>query len=136
MIGTIVLWNGSVPSGWQICDGTNGTPNLVGAYARGANSDSDLKDAGGGGSHTHSATTTDARAAHNHGGSAAVSCQSTSSDVEVYGNTGVKVTADHSHSGGSATLVAADGHSHTMSTTGGTTYSPTHIQLIYIIKMS
>lgn len=27
--GTIILWSGSkAPSGWSLCDGTNGTPNL------------------------------------------------------------------------------------------------------------
>lgn len=36
-IGTILFWAksltgvpGSLPSGWQECDGTNGTPNLIG----------------------------------------------------------------------------------------------------------
>lgn len=32
-IGSIILWYGipaNVPAGWQICDGTNGTPNLKG----------------------------------------------------------------------------------------------------------
>lgn len=30
--GTIVLWSGdsnNIPRGWQLCDGTNGTPNLI-----------------------------------------------------------------------------------------------------------
>lgn len=28
--GTVLLWYGSsVPSGWAICDGNNGTPNLM-----------------------------------------------------------------------------------------------------------
>lgn len=33
--GTIVIWNGTtsnIPSGWVICDGKNGTPNLMGRY--------------------------------------------------------------------------------------------------------
>jgi len=32
-IGTVVMWYGlagTVPAGWQICDGTNGTPNMSG----------------------------------------------------------------------------------------------------------
>ena len=35
--GTIVMWNGSsVPKGWALCDGTNGTPNLVGSFIKGS----------------------------------------------------------------------------------------------------
>lgn len=31
--GTIVMWNGtSAPSGWYLCDGTNGTPDLRGRF--------------------------------------------------------------------------------------------------------
>lgn len=37
--GGIILWSGtiaSVPAGWQVCDGTNGTPNLQGLFVVGA----------------------------------------------------------------------------------------------------
>lgn len=36
---TILMWYGtlaSIPPGWQICDGTNGTPDLRGYFVRGA----------------------------------------------------------------------------------------------------
>ena len=39
MPGMIMLWYGSVatiPSGWGLCDGTNGTPNLEAEFVRGA----------------------------------------------------------------------------------------------------
>lgn len=39
MPGMIMLWAGSVatiPSGWTLCDGTLGTPNLVSQFVRGA----------------------------------------------------------------------------------------------------
>lgn len=33
--GTIVMWSGAtIPNGWAICDGTNGTPNLVGKFIK------------------------------------------------------------------------------------------------------
>jgi len=38
-IGMIMLWNeaiGNVPAGWQICDGTNGTPDLRDKFVVGA----------------------------------------------------------------------------------------------------
>ena len=33
--GTIIMFNGSeIPNGWAICDGSNGTPNLVGKFIK------------------------------------------------------------------------------------------------------
>ena len=41
--GVIVMWSGSVasvPSGWYLCDGNNGTPNLTGKFVVHADADS------------------------------------------------------------------------------------------------
>nr|DAU17932.1 MAG TPA: short tail fiber protein [Bacteriophage sp.] len=38
--GTIVMFSGlasNIPSGWHICDGTNGTPNLIGKFIKASN---------------------------------------------------------------------------------------------------
>ena len=40
--GMITLWYGtvaSIPNGWALCDGTNGTPNLTNMFVIGANAD-------------------------------------------------------------------------------------------------
>ena len=40
--GTIVMWSGtiaSIPTGWQLCDGTNGTPDLRDRFIVGARTD-------------------------------------------------------------------------------------------------
>ena len=40
--GSIIMWYGvssNVPSGWQICDGTNGTPDLTNRFVIGADGD-------------------------------------------------------------------------------------------------
>ncbi len=42
-IGSIVIWPGtvaSIPAGWQLCDGTNGTPDLRDRFVVGARQDS------------------------------------------------------------------------------------------------
>jgi len=42
-IGSIVIWSGtiaSIPTGWQLCDGTNGTPDLRDKFVVGARQDS------------------------------------------------------------------------------------------------
>lgn len=37
-IGTIIMCNGSsIPDGWHICDGTNGTPDLIGKFIKASN---------------------------------------------------------------------------------------------------
>ena len=44
--GTIVIWSGSIatiPSGWQLCDGSNGTPDLRSRFVYGAGGDATTK---------------------------------------------------------------------------------------------
>lgn len=65
--GTIKLWYGllaDVPSGWQNCDGTNGTPDMRGLVPVGAGGDYALGDTGGADSVT---LTTAQLPAHSHG---------------------------------------------------------------------
>ena len=65
--GAIVLWSGSIgsiPAGWYLCDGTNGTPNLKNSFIVGAGDIYPVSGAGGSKdaivvSHTHTATVTD-----------------------------------------------------------------------------
>ena len=43
--GMIMMWSGSVPpSGWALCDGSNGTPNLVGRFILGGTSKGSYSD--------------------------------------------------------------------------------------------
>lgn len=68
--GVVVSWYGdkaNVPSGWAICDGTNGTPDLRDRFIVGAGNSYSLKATGGAntvsltadqnGPHSHSGTT-------------------------------------------------------------------------------
>jgi microcystin-dependent protein len=67
--GAIIMWFGSllsIPTGWALCDGTNGTPDLRGRFVRGAGGPTSLNETGGwsgssinvdpGGGHTHPLT--------------------------------------------------------------------------------
>ena len=76
--GVIVMWSGSiasVPVGWYLCDGTNGTPNLRDRFVVGAGSTYAVNATGGSAdaavvSHTHTATSTftgTAMTGHTHG---------------------------------------------------------------------
>lgn len=49
-IGTIVMWSGSInqlPSGWALCDGQNGTPDLRNKFIVGAGDQYNITDEGG-----------------------------------------------------------------------------------------
>jgi microcystin-dependent protein len=53
--GAIIMWSGplsSIPDGWQLCDGTNGTPDLRDRFVYGASRDQDLGLTGGTTSYT------------------------------------------------------------------------------------
>lgn len=78
--GMISLWYGSigsVPSGWYLCDGTNGTPDLRDRFVVGAGSTYSVAATGGSKdavlvSHTHTATVTDPGHTHAQGGNGSV----------------------------------------------------------------
>jgi len=65
--GCILIWSGSagsIPSGFQLCDGTNGTPDLRNSFVLGAGNNYVVGQTGGSAdailpSHTHTATVTD-----------------------------------------------------------------------------
>lgn len=57
--GMIIIWHGSVasiPSGWHICDGNGGTPNLLNKFIVGAGNTYAPAASGGNLTHTHAAT--------------------------------------------------------------------------------
>lgn len=56
--GLIVMWSGSlsvIPSGWNLCDGTNGTPDLRDRFIAGTSASVDPGLTGGASTHTHAA---------------------------------------------------------------------------------
>lgn len=71
--GMIIMWSGSqasIPSGWLLCNGSNGTPNLMDRFVIGAGNSYAVGATGGSKdatlvSHTHTATST-AAGAHSH----------------------------------------------------------------------
>lgn len=145
--GVILMWSGSIstiPAGFFLCDGTNGTPNLTGRFIVHADADSGGTYAPGntGGAdnvtlseaqipaHTHSVSgTTNTTGAHTHG-------------YNWYGGGGSN-TSSANFSGPVTTLqtTSAGDHSHTVtgtaaSTGGGTAHEnrPPYYALAYIMK--
>ena len=89
--GIILMWSGSVaniPSGFSLCDGTGGTPNLVNKFIRGgstagATGGSDTNS----GTHTFSGTTSTESATMNTGGDTAVAYAADDNHTHTYSGT-------------------------------------------------
>jgi microcystin-dependent protein len=143
--GGIILWSGSVasvPSGWFLCNGSNGTPDLrnrfvVGAgdtYAVGATggADSVTLDASQMPAHTHTFSgSTNTTGAHTHtvpngnsGGASTVILNGNARSNDT--NTSTSSAGDHSHTFSGTTA----------STGGGTSHEnrPPYYALAYIMK--
>jgi len=96
--GAIIMWSGllaNIPVGWALCDGANGTPDLIGKFITGAASPTtDPGETGG----TNSLNlTTDNLPAHTH----------------------IATEAAHTHTI-SGTVASAGAHTHTMTPPGST----------------
>jgi hypothetical protein len=137
-IGTIILWkNTTIPAGWVVCDGNNGTPSLINRFVRGANDDSDLRASGGSYSHTHTVPNTNSVGSHNHGGTASFSASGAGGETGTDGTGSTNNPQSHGHD----TITAMDityegGHSHTTSDTGSSSTLPKHIKRVFIKKVS
>ena len=79
--GGIIMWSGqtsSIPTGWYLCDGNNGTPNLTDKFVMGAGTSNETTTGGANSrtlavanmpSHTHSfSATTNSEGSHTHTG--------------------------------------------------------------------
>lgn len=140
--GGIIIWSGAktaIPSGWVLCDGLNGTPNLQDRFVIGAGSTYAVGATGGAtsGSLTISGSTNTV-ADHSHGlgnGSNGSSGTATStagmSSVSVangcYGSTTL-------YSAQTTVSTNAGGHSHTFSGSGSVATLPPYYALCYIMK--
>lgn len=166
-VGFIGMWSGSIasiPAGWNLCDGTNGTPNLLNrfvvaagdTYVPGATGGSLTSAAGGShthteasaGSHSHTGITgstvltADQIPAHTHtyslAGGAALELGTGVSGTSGY-NT-LTTTASGSTGGGlgHTHTIGSDGvHTHTINAVADHTHAvtPPYYALAYIMKL-
>lgn len=124
--GCIVLWSGSIasiPSGWVLCNGSSGTPDLRDRFVVGAGSTYAVGATGGSAdatlvSHSHTATTTASDSGHTHtqvgqvtgffayaggGGNAGVGVPYAASTTVSTGNANISASTSISTVGSSAT---------------------------------
>jgi hypothetical protein len=111
--GVVVLWSGSagnIPSGWALCNGANGTPDLQAKFVVGAGSTYAVGATGGATSHTHDTAI----------GSPTAASAGAHSHTTATGSTGTGTSgseAAHTHSvDPPSTTTSSDAHTHS----GGT----------------
>lgn len=136
--GMIMMWSGStgtIPSGWLLCDGTSGTPDLRNRFIVGAGSTYAVNATGGSAdavvvSHTHTATSvvTDPGHSHTYGSYAAF-------------NAGSAIPAMRSDSGNTYLSTAGNTTGITVATTNQSTGTsgtnanlPPYLALCFIMK--
>ncbi len=132
--GVIIAWSplaagtSTIPSGWLLCDGTSGTPNLIGRFIIGTKPSGSGSAASAGG---YGALTVDTNgtgtATHTH------------SLPSVSGSTSAGTNAVANASATSPTFqCSTSGHSHTFTvpagTSGSTSTEPADYALVYIMK--
>ena len=108
--GAVGLWSGSaanIPSGWALCNGANGTPDLRDKFVVGAGNTYAVNATGGAASHTHDTTigtpTTSSSGAHTH---------TTATGSTGTGTTGSESAHTHSINPPSTTSGSSGAHTH------------------------
>lgn len=159
--GFVGMWTGAIaaiPSGWHLCDGSNGTPDLRDRFIVGAGSSYSVGAIGGSASvtlteaqmpvHTHVITATAASAGahnhtitdpgHTHAVGTALSDGPTGADLA---STGYGAASNVSSATTGISLAAAADHTHTITATAGNAGSgsshenrPPYFALAYIMK--
>lgn len=132
-IGSIIAWeNLTIPNGWVVCDGQNGTPDLRDKFIKGANNDGEVKSTGGSDTHTHTNSSSGSRSTHNHGGSKGTGFSGGGSSQWVTDGSGASAASTgHTHSV-SVPITGANAHSHTIGATGSSSTIPQYIKRVFI----
>jgi hypothetical protein len=136
-VGGIIVWTGtaaSIPAGWQVCDGTNGTLDLRESFVYGASVDGDVGDAGGSLTHTHTAGAVASGGSHTHSVSLTSSGASGSSSNSTVTGSGY-VILNHSH-GVSGNTGSNGAHTHAAGTIDVASSLPPYVKVYFIQRMS
>lgn len=136
-IGGIVLFYGTtIPTGYALCDGSGGRPDLRGKFVRGASSNLELLTTGGAETHLHSESVGNG-GSHNHGFD---SFNFSAINSGNYANSGGSNYASYTHyhtSGGGSSDNGNSNHSHSPNGLSSSSSSlPSHKLLYWIQRIS
>lgn len=135
--GAIILWSGSIgsiPSGYNLCDGSNGTPDLRDRFVVAAGNTYAVAATGGSAdaivvTHTHTASVSDPGHVHNSGVSFANSSSGSQTGISQGTFTGIYQTGIASNTTGISVTNANAG------TSGTNANLPPYYALAYIMKL-
>jgi hypothetical protein len=144
--GGIIMWSGSIaaiPSGWALCNGSSGTPDLRNRFVIGAGTTYAVNATGGSAdsvvvSHTHTGTTGGQSANHTHGMTFNRTSKSNNSTPFILSdpNQGENLNGQTTLTTG--TQSADHNHSFTTASAGGSGTNanlPPYLALAYIMKL-
>lgn len=136
--GGAILWFGSeagIPEGWQLCNGTNGTPDMRGSFVYGATEDVDLLLTGGNNIHLHDGGIIASGGAHPHSVSGSKPTQSLPSSTTGVTGSGSWITANTHGHGITPTIASAGSHIHTIGISGTADGLPPYKKLFWISRI-
>lgn len=134
-VGGIIAWMGaaaSIPADWQVCDGTNGTTDLRGAFIYGASADGQIGTSGGALTHTHTNPGSSTAGSHTHSVSGSTGSASATATT---GSTGNTAAASHTHSF-NITSGSSGSHSHTVGSSDASSSLPPYVKAYLIQRMA
>jgi len=141
--GGIILWSGSiasVPAGWYLCNGSNGTPDLRDRFIVGAGSTYAVAATGGSAnaivvSHTHTATSSVTDPGHVHGNGTIYPYNGTGTQVEQNQNGGPETyTSFNVNTASSTTGISVSTTVDSAGSSGTNANLPPYYALAYIMK--
>jgi len=131
-IGQILAWQASsVPENWQICDGSNSTPDLRGMFVYGKYDDSDTPTSASSTSHTHVGASSSTAGIHGHSGTVSAG---TDSGTSTLGGANWYAAGNHTH-GASVSISDNGNHAHSTNLSSATGLPP-YMLLYYIMKVA
>lgn len=125
--GIVVLADAASPTGFNICDGTSGTPNLAGKYLKGAGTGADAGGTGGSTTNTHSITHSHTTS-HDHEGATSGAGDSATRNTNAGGGSVVLPSHTHTVTPNAATPTLSD----TLSLVTTETVEPAYTKLLAI----
>lgn len=144
--GTILFWSGTIaniPTGWVLCNGSNGTPDLRNKFVKGAAAGNNPGSTGGAATHTHdnhasrthSGTAVSDHAAMTHSGMAVanhttLAVLNSVRPIVVTGNHSVTQPSQHAAQSHSVTQPSA----HAARTHSTNNHEPAYFALAFIMK--
>lgn len=142
LTGMIIIWSGSlgsIPAGWVLCNGSNGTPDLRDRFVIAAGSTYAVGATGGSNdaivvSHTHTATSTVTDPGHTHAPSTAGNTFLTTTSGGFQIGSGVVGRSNDATTASSTTSITVATTNTTSGTSGTNANLPPYYALAYIMK--